>query len=109
MAWEHRKGVGRYYTRSRRVGRRVVREYVGGGSVGELAAAADAKSREEAQRQAQVWRERRAAIAASSESTRCFSDALDRLAQGTLVVAGYHQHHRGEWRRVREQSVGQSD
>ena len=107
MAWERRVRGGWYYTRSRRVGGRVVREYVGGGLVGEMAAAADAASRADAQRKAQVWRERRARLEAASEISGRFSDAVDGLARGALVIAGYHQHHRGEWRKVRGHSVGQ--
>ena len=43
--WERRERGGLYYTRSRKVDGRVVREYVGGGILGELAAQMDAERR----------------------------------------------------------------
>ena len=99
MGWETRRGRGRYYTRSRREGGRVVREYVGTGPIAELAAQADALHRqlravERAQRQAVRM------LAAPPELQR-----LDRLVmelyRASLLVAGYHQHARGAWRRRR--------
>ena len=41
--WEKRERGGLYYTRSRKVHGRVVREYVGGDALGELAALMDAQ------------------------------------------------------------------
>ena len=43
MGWDKN---GRYYTRSKRVNGRVVREYVGGGRAGELVAQMDAIDRD---------------------------------------------------------------
>ena len=101
MAWETRKRGGRYYTRSRKIGGRVIREYVGAGLRGELAAAADAQARAEretemAARQAEQER-MEAAIAPLEE----FYDSVETLTRASLLLAGYHQHHRGEWRRRR--------
>ena len=101
MAWETRKGRGSYYTRSRRVNGRVVREYVGTGEAGELAAHLDAEAR--AKREAE-----REALRTEQSRARRVSDALaglEALAReaiaDTLHAEGFHQH-KGQWRRKRE-------
>ena len=48
MGWER----GKYYTRSRKVNGRVVREYVGVGRIGELAAELDAIERDKREEEA---------------------------------------------------------
>ena len=102
MAWEERKRGGRYYTRSRRSPEdgRVLREYVGGGPAGELAAKEDRQRREleEAKREREKAElERLKALVAPVLEV---SEAAEILARAHLVAAGYHRH-KGEYRRAR--------
>jgi hypothetical protein len=98
MSWDRRAGRS-YYSRSRKVGGRTVREYVGPGDVGARAAAEDAQRRAERQAETaarraeqQRWREATAVL-------RKLCDATDLLVRAVLVAAGYHRHDRGAWRR----------
>lgn len=98
MGWD--KG-GRYYTRSKRVNGRVVREYVGGGRVGALTARLDELERDEqetARRCATAARERVEALDASLAE---LDELADLVARAALAAAGYTQHKRGEWRKKR--------
>ena len=105
MAWERRERGGRYYTRSRKVDGWVVREYVGGGVLGELAARMDALERNRREEEAAAWKQERERIEALDNLTEELYEAAEVLAKAALVVAGYHQHKRGEWRKRRgEQS-----
>jgi hypothetical protein len=97
MGWER----GRYYTRSRKVNGRVVREYVGAGRVAELAAQLDSLDRE----QRELGRDaRRATEAELAEVDRPLIE-LNLLAEGlvcaALLAAGFRRHKRGEWRKSR--------
>lgn len=99
-AWETRNGSGRYYTRSKRVGGRVVREYVGTGEVAELAAEIDAVERAERE-------EARAALRAEHAEAREVAEVLSDLevltrqaVTETLHAENFHRHKR-QWRRKR--------
>jgi hypothetical protein len=101
MGWEKRRRGNTYYTRSRRVGGRVVREYIGGGFLGEAAARQDAEERAATDRRAQEWAARRAELEAGDGRGNQFLAALETYLRATLFLAGFRQHHRGEWRRPR--------
>ena len=106
MAWETRNGTGHYYTRSFRVNGRMVREYVGAGPAGELAALEDQREREKRRLEREAHREER-------QRQQAITQVLDALAalstvslKKALGSAGYHCH-RGQWRkqRIREVNV----
>ena len=100
MAWEQRQRGGWYYTRSRRINGRVVREYVGGGLRGELAAAEDARKRavREAQRKARAEEQQR--LNRQDVPLEKLNTLCTKLVQQLLEAAGYYQL-RGEWRKRR--------
>ncbi len=79
----------------------MVREYVGGGVVGELAAREDGEERERKEAEAargraevKRWEELAAPVVQLYE-------VAEVLARAHLIAAGCHRH-KGEWRRRRE-------
>lgn len=95
---------GRYFYRSRRVGGRVVSEYLGCGAIGQAAARRDEERRAQAlaaREGDRIAQEEARALEAALHDLARVSDAL--LAE-TLTAAGYHRHHRGEWRLRRRRS-----
>ncbi len=100
MAWETRNGRGSYYTRTKRVDGRVVREYIGTGPAAKVIADLDALEREERQRN-------RVEFQAVKETQRLIDRKTDKetrliktLTQAILLVNGYH-NHKGQWRKKR--------
>lgn len=100
MAWETRARGGLYYTRSRREGGRVIREYVGAVS-GALVADRDASRRAEAHAARQAKQQARTEDAALLGQTRAFCEGVEAVLRDTLSAAGYHRHERGAWRKRR--------
>ena len=99
--WERRERGGLYYTRSRKVNGRVVREYVGGGMLGQLAARIDAQERRRREEERASRRDERERIEALEAPVAELCEAAEILARATLVAGGYRQHNRGEWRKQR--------
>lgn len=101
MAWETRDRGGRYYTRSRREGGRVIREYVGGGTTGEQAAAADAQRRAARDAERALLRAERERAQEIDAELAALHRTVELLTRGHLLAAGYERHKR-QWRMRRE-------
>ncbi len=97
MGWDK----GRYYTRSRKVDGRVVREYVGTGHSARVAARLDALDRQARAAERAADRVLRAELEAPDAAVTAFDDLAELVARAALAAAGYHQHRRGEWRKQR--------
>jgi hypothetical protein len=102
MGWEKRQRGGLYYTRSKKVDGRVVREYVGGGTLGHIAALQDAQERQRREEEATLWKEERDSLEALVAPVEQLCEATEILYRATLLSAGFRRHQRGEWRRKRE-------
>ena len=109
MPWEYRGPHGPYYTKSRRVGGRVVREYIGTGPMAEIEALEAAAEREARRLQRQREREELERDRRLDETFSTYSAGVDELLRSALEAAGYHQHKRGEWRRARGQETARQD
>jgi hypothetical protein len=104
VGWETRKkGTRRYYTRSRRKGGRVVREYIGAGVLGRLAAQLDEFERRQREEETAYWREERERFEQNAAFVGELEEAAEILSQAHLIAAGFHKR-RGEWRRRARES-----
>src|SRR5215217_5036910 len=102
MGWEERRGRP-YYYRSVREGKRVRKQYVGGGALGQLIAQLDELERLQREEEKASWREEWDRLQRSAEFLRELEEAAEILTRAWLLAAGFHKH-KGEWRRLRERS-----
>jgi hypothetical protein len=100
VGWESRERGGPYYTRSRREGGRVVREYVGGGLAGRLASESDRIERERREAEKRQYRQELERLRSLLAPVLKLSEAAEVLTRAELIASGYHRH-KGEWRRER--------
>ena len=98
MSWEKRSNYGPYYTRSKTINGRTIRQYFGRGQCG-VAAAAEDEARRKAEKEHQ---EHLAAERKRMQRLETPSLALDSLVQAAinmeLTNAGYYLRRR-EWRK----------
>lgn len=104
MAWETRNGRGRYYTRSRRVKGRAVREYVGAGPMAASVAEADQARREQVRAENDKFKALRQQDQEMDDLVSAFDSVCQQVAKAALLLAGFKQHKLGEWRRCRERT-----
>src|SRR5579864_1246601 len=95
MGWD--KGL--YYSRSRRVNGRVVREYVGTGPAGQQAARNDALGRQARQARREHLRALQGELEALEVAIKRYCEHVEYLAAVALLLAGYHRPKRGDWRK----------
>ncbi|MDP9356834.1 MAG: hypothetical protein M3R02_16385 [Chloroflexota bacterium] len=101
MGWETR-GPHRYYYRARKVGGRVVKEYIGTGLSAEIAALQDRSARQDRAITAMARRAERTGLEAVDGELTDIDDAIEAATRASLILTGYHRHHRGAWRRRRD-------
>ena len=99
MGWRQ-IGNGLYYYQSRRVGGRVVSEYVGRGEIAALISATESGFRREREAELAERRTEREEFDRRESDIREWFARTERLAELALAMAGYHKH-RGQWRRRR--------
>src|SRR5262245_9729514 len=96
MPWDR----GYYYRSIRRDGK-PRREYVGQGVCADLVARMDELQRDKRDREAADRRAERRELEVLDRPLEELNELADLLARTALLVAGFHQHKRGEWRKRR--------
>ena len=97
MPWETRNGKGRYYTRSRKVAGRVVREYIGSGEAAEFVAKMDEYERVVREAELEALGAEMAEYDAMDQTLKDVAKQSQLLLAAELYMAGYRDH-KGEWR-----------
>ena len=98
MGWENR-GTQKYYYRSERIAGQVRKKYLGRGPTAELFAEGDQVRRKSRQAQGEVERSHRASFDKAAKSLEELDQVGELLLSATLLLAGYHRHGRGAWRK----------
>jgi hypothetical protein len=98
MGLEQRKGNSYYYEK-KRVGNRVVSEYVGSGV---LALLAQARAEEKAIER-EILKHQKDSVNKLESEIEQVMGWIDSLSSSQLIASGYHQH-KGEWRKRRNES-----
>lgn len=96
MGWEK----GKYYTRSKKVKGKVVREYIGGGEFAYLISEMDRIEQQEWEEKWATMRTEREEDRKREKSITGYFTSINDVLTEALIAAGYHKH-KGQWRRKR--------
>ncbi len=102
MGWEERRGR-LYYYRSVREGKRVRKQYVGGGALGQLVAQLDELKRCLRKDEEAAWKEQSERLERSAGFLRELEETAQILVRAQLLVSGFHRH-KGTWRMLHERT-----
>lgn len=97
MAWKFGRREARYY-RSVRAGSRTRTVYAGSGKVAQIAYASDLLARAERKEAIRAGLARRDRLFELQALSAEFSRLAELMARAILIIRGYRQHDRGEWR-----------
>lgn len=89
-----------YYYRKRRIGNRVVSEYMGSGEFAEAISILDEYDREMKALEREERKRELEALRADDTKVKEICDIVRDLASGALLAVGYHTH-KGQWRKRR--------
>lgn len=98
MAFENRNGRT-YYYRKKRIGNRVISEYVGGGEVADLIAGLDELKREQKQFETQIEREMRKESEEIDQDLTEIESKINLIIEGFLISKGFYKSKSREWRK----------
>ncbi len=101
MGWENR-GNGRYYYRKKRIGSKVVSEYVGTGLIGEIAEEFDKSESEERILRHKEEKKEIRCTAEINNIVKKIENEIKLLTKAFLILKGFHTH-KGEWRKKRNE------
>jgi hypothetical protein len=99
MGWENR-GNKYYYYRKKRIGKKVISEYIGFGPDAEKIAREDDLAKRKREKARLAWQHRQAEIRAMDDALDSIETITRSLVNANLLLAGYHTH-KGQWRKKR--------
>lgn len=103
MGWEERKGNW-YYYQKRRIGERVVSEYIGRGELANLVARLDGIDRMRSEDKRRKMQSEQEELDTQKAQVYDVFTLIRSLTHAALLASNYHMH-KGQWRKRREQQI----